>query len=120
MAIALDGLLKSEMSIIKFQKVSSEPSALEMIELGLAKKKRPSVVSSPLGSKPKLSKSSPEEQVLSNDLTLMEKPSFNTPKRFSQSSPVESNVNDKTVDERTTQDFAIDVHASDSDDYDPR
>ena len=120
MAIALEGLLKSEMSIIKFQRISSEPSALEMIELGLAKKKRPSVISSPLGSKPKLSKNSPEIRVLSNDLTLMEKPSFNTPKRFSQSSVMESNVNNKTVDERTTQDFAINVHASDSDDYDPR
>ena len=120
MAIVLDGLLKNEMAITKFQRLSSEPSTLSMIELSLAIQKRPSVSSTPRSSEPKQSRLSREVQsfvrVLSNDLTKMSTPTFNDPTRFNQSSKVDpTNVNDLTVDDRRTQDFEIDVHASDSD-----
>ena len=116
LAIVLDGLLKTEMSITKFQRLSSEPSTLSMIELKFANQKRPSESSTPLSKKPKQSRLSTGKKVLSNDLTKVSKPSFTDPTRFSQSSPMDKkNVNDQTIDDRSTQDFEIDVHASDSD-----
>ena len=114
MAIVLEGLLKNEMSIVKFQRLSTEPSTLSLIEARLAIQKRPSETSTPLTSKPKQSRISDGKLVLSNDLTKVNRPLFTTPKRSSQSS-ITKNINDTTVDERNTQDFEIDVHASDSD-----
>ena len=121
LAMVLEGLLKNEMAITKFQRLSSEPSTLSMIELSLAVQKRPSESKTPPASTPKQSRLAKEVQTfvrtLSNDLTKMSTPTFNNAARFSQSSKVEvSNVNDLTVDDRRTQDFEIDVHASESDD----
>ena len=124
MAIVLDGLLKSETSITEFQRISSNPSTMAMLEYQYATQKRPSEASTPNSAKSKLTKRSPEQKVLSNDLTKMSIPTFTDAARFTQSSPKEvSNVNNKTIDDRRTQDFEINVHASDSDesaDYDPR
>ena len=116
MAIVLEGLLKNEMSLTKFQRLSSEPSTLSMIEHKLAMQKRPTEISTPKAIKTKQSRLSTEIKVLSNDLTKMSKPTFNDSNRFSQSSAISvPNVNNLTVDNRTTQDFEIDIHASDSD-----
>ena len=116
MAIVLDGLLKNEMSLTKFQRLSSEPSTLSMIEHKLAMQKRPAEISTPKAIKTKQSRLSTEIKVLSNDLTKMSKPTFNDSNRFSQSSAISvPNVNNLTVDNRTTQDFEIEIHASDSD-----
>ena len=116
MAIVLEGLLKNGMAITKFQRLSSEPSTLTMIEASLANQKRPSISITPNFPKPKQSRLSEEVQVLSNDLTKMSTPSFNKASGFSQSTKLDSpNVNNLTVDDRRTQDFEIEVHASDSD-----
>ena len=110
MAIVLDGFLKSETSITDFQRTSSDPSTLAMLENQFSTQKRPSESNTPNSSKPK------QQKVLSNDLTLIEKPTFTDANRFSQSSPLtKTNVNDLTIDDRRTQDFEIEVHASDSD-----
>ena len=123
MAIVLEGLLKTESSLTEFQRTTSNPSTMSMLENRYAMQKRPSEAPVPSWSTTKQAKRSPESQVLSDDLTPVSKPTFCDGNGFTQSSPAnKTNINNVTIDDRNTQDFTIEVHASesDSDDHDPR